>query len=489
MSELTIGRPVGHGKARIAQKIRFLAHHRARMFAITFMSDMLALIVSTTFVHVSIYHTFSFDYLSMGEMEHLLFGFICLSLFMATRLYPGMGINPALEMKNVTQLTGVSFLIALGFLMIRTPLWPQEKPILGLIAGISVPAILGMRWLIRILAVQAGAWGEPVAIVASPGKLEIMMNYFNERRRLGFVPVLGAMSDDPSPSIGQQLRIRDLLGLPDEYFARNGIDTVLVSTQIISDLARTGIHQGLLQKFKRTIFVSDVDWLEGVSISYHDFEGMLGMEVQQNLLTLPDEMFKRVADVFLSLLLGFLCLPILVLTALCVRLDSPGPILYKQERLGKAGRRITIFKFRSMQLNAEKILADYLAKYPDAQREWNETQKLREDPRITRVGRWIRKFSVDELPQLLNILMGDMSIVGPRPIMFEQRSLYGKGLSVYTSVRPGLTGFWQVSGRSRTSFAQRAIYDVYYVRNWSLWLDMYILLRTVWVVLSRDGAY
>jgi lipopolysaccharide/colanic/teichoic acid biosynthesis glycosyltransferase len=105
------------------------------------------------------------------------------------------------------------------------------------------------------------------------------------------------------------------------------------------------------------------------------------------------------------------------------------------------------------------------------------------------VGKWIRKFSVDELPQLFNILQGDMSVVGPRPIMLEQKALYGEGIDVYTSVRPGLTGFWQVSGRNRTSFNQRAIYDVYYVRNWSVWLDTYILLRTIWVVLSRDGAY
>lgn len=153
------------------------------------------------------------------------------------------------------------------------------------------------------------------------------------------------------------------------------------------------------------------------------------------------------------------------------------------------GKRINIYKFRSMREDGERVMAEYLAGNASAQEEWAETQKLKEDPRITRVGKWVRKFSVDELPQLYNILKGDMSVVGPRPILVEQKKLYGEGLEVYTSVRPGLTGFWQVSGRNRTSFCQRAIYDVYYVRNWSVWLDTYILLRTIWVVLSRDGAY
>jgi Undecaprenyl-phosphate galactose phosphotransferase WbaP len=489
MREITIGRSLGQRKAWTIQKMKFLAHHRARMFAITFLSDLLALLVSTTFIHVAVYHTFHFDYISMGEMEHLLFVIICLSLFITTRLYPGIGLNPALEMKNVTQLTGVSFLIAFGFLIIRAPSESHEKLVLVLISLLAIPALLGMRWLIRILTVQMGAWGEPVVLIADQKILESMMSYFNERRRLGFMPVLGATPDNNSSSIARQFNVSDLLRLPDSHFTRNGIDTVLVSTQIVSDLTKSGINRDLLRKFKRLIFISDMDWLEGASISYHDFEGMLGMEAQQNFLTLPDELLKRVTDIILSTLLGILCLPVLVLTALLIKLDSPGPVFYRQARVGKDGRRITIFKFRSMQMNADSILMEYLDKNPSARVEWDQTQKLQDDPRITRVGKWIRRFSVDELPQLFNILKGEMSMVGPRPIMLTQRSLYGEGLDVYTSVRPGLTGFWQVSGRNRTSFSQRAIYDVYYVNNSSLWLDLYILLRTAWVVLSRDGAY
>ena len=489
MSEATIGISLAKGKESTAQKISSLSHPRARMFAITFLSDWVALLLSTTLVHVLLYGTFHFDYVSMGEIEHILFVIICFSLFMITRLYPGTGLNPALEMKTVTHLTAVSFLITFIFLIIRAPLWTQDKFAFVIIGGLSIPAILGVRWLVRILAVQCGLWGEPVAVVARREKLENLMGYFNERRRLGFVPVLGATIGSQSPSTVQILDVDDLLGLPDSYFVRKGIHTVLVSTQIVSDLSKSRMHQELLRKFERMIFVSDMDWLQGVSISYHDLEGMLGMEARQNFPTPPNNTIKRLMDIFASITLGILSLPMLLLTALLIKLDLPGPVFYKQQRVGKDGRRITIFKFRSMQVNAEKILAEYFVKHPEARTEWDETQKLREDPRITRLGQWLRKFSIDEIPQLFNILKGDMSIVGPRPIMLEQKNLYGKGINAYTSVRPGLTGFWQVSGRNHTSFCQRTAYDVYYVRNWSVWLDIYILLRTIWVVLSRDGAY
>jgi Undecaprenyl-phosphate galactose phosphotransferase WbaP len=489
MSETAIGIPLGRRNTDTGQKIRFQSHHRAHMFAITFLSDSVALLFSTTLVHILLYGTFHFNYISMGEIEHILFVIICLSLFMSTRLYPGIGLNPALEMKTVTHLTAVSFLIAFSFLVIRIPLWTQEKSAFVLIGGLSIPSILGIRWLMRILAVQSRVWGEPVAVVAPREKLENIIGYFHQRRRLGFVPVLGVTISSQSPSTVQMLDVDELLGLPDSYFARNGIHTVLVSTQIVSDLSKPRIHHELMRKFERMIFVSDMDWLEGVSISYHDLEGMLGMEARQNFPTPPNNKVKRLMDISISIMLGLLSLPLLLLTAFLIKLDSPGPVFYKQQRVGKGGRRITIFKFRSMQVNAEKILAEYFVQHPTARKEWSETQKLREDPRITRIGKWLRKFSIDEFPQLFNILKGDMSIVGPRPIMLEQRNLYGERMDAYTSVRPGLTGFWQVSGRNHTSFYQRTAYDVYYVRNWSVWLDMYILLRTVWVVLSRDGAY
>lgn len=485
MGEISIGMGM---RAKRGRKLG-RRNHRAQMFGLTFVSDLLALILAASLVHILVYREIRFEYFSLGEFEHILFIVICLSLFRATRLYPGIGLNPAVEMRTVTHLTTVSFLIVFSFLMIRIPNWTQEKLVLILVSGASIVTILGMRWLMRILAVQLGVWGEPVVVAASREKLEPLMSYFQERRRLGFVPVLGVMVGRQGAMDVETLEVEEVLKLSDSYFSEKGIQTVLVETQIVSELSKSQMNRELLRKFKRMIFVSEMDWLEGVSIRYHDFEGMLGMEAQRNFLSPLNEMLKRVMDILFAMVFGIFCLPLVVVTAVLIKLDSCGSVLYKQERVGRGGKRITIYKFRSMKEKAEEALAEYLAGDARARAEWEERQKLRDDPRMTRVGKWVRKWSVDELPQLYNILKGEMSVVGPRPILEEQCGMYGEGLEVYTSVRPGLTGFWQVSGRNRTSFRQRANYDVYYVRNWSVWLDLYILLRTVWVVLSRDGAF
>jgi len=141
-----------------------------------------------------------------------------------------------------------------------------------------------------------------------------------------------------------------------------------------------------------------------------------------------------------------------------------------------------------MHLNADEVLRQYLAKDPALQAEWDQYQKLKNDPRITRVGRVLRRFSIDELPQLWNVFKGDMSLVGPRPIMINQIELYGRPYEHYVRVTPGITGLWQISGRNQTTFAYRAEMDVYYVMSWSIWMDIYILARTIWVVFRHQGA-
>lgn len=199
--------------------------------------------------------------------------------------------------------------------------------------------------------------------------------------------------------------------------------------------------------------------------------------------------FKRAIDIALGLLFFLLTLPLMILIAVLVRLDSPGPALYRSGRIGRGGVRFKMWKFRTMVDCAEEALEQYLADNPAARAEWDLNQKLKNDPRVTRVGRVLRKLSLDELPQFWNILVGDMSLVGPRPIIQDEVHHYGDRLQSYISVRPGLTGLWQVSGRNDLTRAERVHLDEYYVRNWSVWLDLYILLRTGWVVLRGDGAY
>ena len=210
--------------------------------------------------------------------------------------------------------------------------------------------------------------------------------------------------------------------------------------------------------------------------------------VQPRRLTASERAIKRGIDIVGALTLLTLMAPLYLFIMLCVRVSMGSPIHFGQVRLGEKGRRFRFYKFRSMVHDSEAVLDEFLSRNDMARTEWDTFQKLEKDPRITWVGRVIRKLSLDELPQIWNVLKGDMSLVGPRPCMERQRSLYGREWDSYCAVRPGLTGLWQVSGRNRLPYAKRVELDAQYVQNWSLWLDLSILARTVTVVITGDGS-
>lgn len=198
---------------------------------------------------------------------------------------------------------------------------------------------------------------------------------------------------------------------------------------------------------------------------------------------------QRAFDLLLALLILMLCAPIMLLTALAIYLEDGGPVFYVQPRVGRYGKTFRCLKFRSMAQDAEGRIQDVLAACPQAQAQWDANRKLTRDPRVTWVGRIIRRRSLDELPQLINVLKGDMGVVGPRPIMLDERKLYGRRLGVYTQARPGITGLWQVSGRGDASFRSRIAMDMVYLRSRRLRLDLKILARTVPAVMWGRGSY
>lgn len=198
---------------------------------------------------------------------------------------------------------------------------------------------------------------------------------------------------------------------------------------------------------------------------------------------------KRAFDLAVAIPTAVFLAPLMLLIFLAIRLTSPGAAFFAQRRVGFNGRTFVCYKFRTMRIDASERLERLLASDPEAAREWAEFQKLRCDPRVTPLGKFLRKSSLDELPQLLNVIRGDMSVVGPRPITSAEIHRYGSGYVYYTAVRPGVVGLWQVSGRNRLTYEQRVAYDVEYVRNWSLLGDLRILARAVPVVLFASGAY
>src|SRR5208283_872396 len=243
---------------------------------------------------------------------------------------------------------------------------------------------------------------------------------------------------------------------------------------------------------ERVLFVPDLQSIPVIGTEIHHFfnEQIFSLEIKNNLKKSYNLFVKRMFDILAGCtLLVIFSLPMMIL-ALVIILESPGSAFFTQQRIGRAGKYFRVFKFRTMYKDAEGRLKELLARDEDAQKDWKTYRKLRNDPRVTRIGSFLRKTSLDELPQLFNVLKGEMSLVGPRPVTQEEISLYYRRMQeLCLSVPPGITGLWQVSGRNNTNYNFRVALDTWYVRNWSLWLDIVILLKTVRIVLEGEGAY
>lgn len=216
-------------------------------------------------------------------------------------------------------------------------------------------------------------------------------------------------------------------------------------------------------------------------------ESVMALEYENKLLDGFNLLVKRVIDYVISIVLLPIIIPLMILIAILIKLDSKGPVFYFHERVGKNGKKFKCIKFRTMYTDAEEKLKEYLYN-PDKKKEWETYRKLKDDPRITKIGRFLRKTSLDEIPQIINVLKGDMSLVGPRPVTEEElNKYYGEFKEYYISVYPGITGLWQVSGRNKLSYKERIFLDVWYVLNWSIWIDFIILVKTIREIFKPSG--
>ena len=218
-------------------------------------------------------------------------------------------------------------------------------------------------------------------------------------------------------------------------------------------------------------------------------EKLMLLRLKNNLAKLVNRYIKTIFDYVLTITGTIAISPILIVIALWIYKDSPGPVIFKHKRIGKNGKEFNCYKFRSMCIDAKEKLEELLKNDPEAKAEWEKDFKLKNDPRITKSGAFLRKTSLDELPQIFNVLKGEMSLVGPRPIIRDEMARYGEYIGDYLMVKPGITGMWQVSGRSDTDYKQRVQLDSWYVRNWSVWLDVMLLWRTAKAVFLCKGAY
>ena len=228
--------------------------------------------------------------------------------------------------------------------------------------------------------------------------------------------------------------------------------------------------------------------LYGTNISHFFSHEVALLRVHNNLRRWPARLSKRIFDTLVALVLIVLLSPLLLLLSLLL-LGDGGKVIFSQKRVGKNGRPFNCLKFRTMALDAEDQLKLLLAQSPEHKLQWEKDQKLKDDPRVSALGGFLRRTSLDELPQLFNVLQGQMSLVGPRPIVEAELQRYGSDASYYLMVRPGMTGLWQVNGRNDLDYESRVYLDTWYVKNWSLWYDLVILIKTIRTVLSSKGAY
>lgn len=249
------------------------------------------------------------------------------------------------------------------------------------------------------------------------------------------------------------------------------------------------IIEKLEHKIPRIKFIPDMYGLMTFSNQIHDYDKVLAITAAQGLLKPINRFYKRVFDIVGAIIGMLILLPITILSFIMIKIEDGGKVFFKQDRIGINGKKIKIWKFRTMLQNAEKILDELMEKDPAIKEEYLTTKKLKNDPRITKMGNVLRKTSLDEFPQFINVLKGEMSIVGPRPYLFREINDMGDKYKSIIKVKPGITGLWQASGRNELSFEERIVLDQYFVRNWSLWFDIVIVFKTISAVFRAKGVY
>lgn len=424
------------------------------------------------------------------DPTHLVLPLIWILVFAQDNFYPGYAHSRVRVLRTYLEGSALAAIIVLALYPALSSTVPLSYGVILFGAALVVPAGHLGRVLARRLLLQVGAWGRPVAILgAGDTGIRIAKTLFANPLE-GLVPV--AFFDDDSKKQGLNLIGIPVLGAIENAhdFAKNsGIDHAIVAIPHFSQDALARLTSVEAPVFKSIRFIPNMPGLPIEGVTTSSLGDHLVLEVRNNLRLQRFRIAKRVFDLVGAALGLILLLPLMLLIAALVCIDSKGPPVFSQERIGKDGKSFRIWKFRTMVRNADHMLEGYLTANEAGRRQWHSTRKLNQDPRVTRVGRFLRRTSIDELPQLVNVIRGEMSLVGPRPIVHAEIDKYGSGFELYSLVRPGMTGYWQVSGRSDTSYERRVELDEFYTRNWSIYLDLVVLVATARVVLSRTGAY
>lgn len=332
---------------------------------------------------------------------------------------------------------------------------------------------------------------EPIIIIGAGLTAERLIHFWMSD--LGYrYDVVGLIDDHPvSESLPKNFPILGTFKEARGLIRASNVQTVIIAAPGLDKLKLQDLISEIQPYVKNISFVPDLIGtpMSSVEPAILFSEKILILNLRNNLSRPYNRAFKRIFDLTLTIGGGLIILIPLLLIALAVAIDNRGHVIFAHRRVGAGGKKFSCYKFQTMVPDAEAKLKKYLEENPDARREWEETFKLTNDPRVTKLGNFLRRTSLDELPQLWNVIRGEMSLVGPRPIVQAEVARYGKNIREYYMVLPGITGMWQVSGRSDTTYPERVAMDTWYVRNWSVWIDIMYLFKTVKAVFSGRGAY
>lgn len=331
----------------------------------------------------------------------------------------------------------------------------------------------------------------PVLIVGAGRTADLVVQQVREDAGMRY-RILGFLEDrKPYKDYGPRMPILGGFDDLEKAVKETGVSTVLIAAPGLPQDRLSDLIYRAQSLVKNVAVVPNLVAVPMSNVSVESFfdAKIMVLHIRNNLDNPWNRLLKRLFDIGATIVGGILISPLLLAIAIWVYHDSPGPVIFKHRRVGKDGKEFNCYKFRSMCVNSKEVLDHLLATDPAAKAEWDKEFKLKDDPRITKSGAFLRKTSLDELPQLWNVLKGEMSLVGPRPIVQAEVPRYGKYIAEYYAVLPGITGMWQTSGRSDISYPERVQMDSWYVHNWNLWLDLVLLWRTVAVVVHHEGAY
>lgn len=405
-------------------------------------------------------------------------------------LYPAYGVHRAEKLRGYV-IGILSSLVVLA--VIRPLLFPSNDLLLVAWVGATMamlPLMYAVRVMTQRLLQMVGLWGRSILVLGAGATGSRIVEGLVAQPLLGLTPV--AVFDDDERKVGRHIAGIPVVGdlasaqpFASKYCIEHAVLAMPRSgREVMAEMAAAGESP-----FKRLQIVPDLPGMPVATVQASNLNDLLALEVRNNLKIPRNRLVKRVFDLVVATLGTLAISPILLFIALLICIDSQGPALYTQERIGMGGRHFHVWKFRTMVRDADAVLQRDLETNPELMAEWVANHKLNRDPRVTRIGRFLRKSSLDELPQLINVFRGDMSLVGPRPIVDAEVGRYRDQFDLYALVRPGMTGYWQISGRSETSYDRRVELDGFYTRNWSIWFDFVILFATIRVVVRGRGAF